>query len=167
MRNALFIDGHWVPPARGRTFPVIDPATANTIHSAPAGTTEDIDWAVEAAVEWILFGIFWNQGRVEKVLGAVEKARGEGATVIAGGDRVEELAPGYFVRPTILVDVPVASDAWREEIFGPVVSIRSFNEEAEAVRLANDSRYGLAAAVMSEDLERAERAERVGPVGLG
>lgn len=49
MRNALFIDGHGVPPARGRTLPVIDPATANTIHSVSAGTGEDIDWAVEAA----------------------------------------------------------------------------------------------------------------------
>jgi betaine-aldehyde dehydrogenase len=427
MRNALFIDGHWVPPARGRSLPVIDPATANTIHSVPAGTTEDIDWAVDAAraafdggpwprmkgaergkylraiasailaskhelarlevldngkplpeadwdiadaagcfeyyaelaeeldrsgsqeialpdarfssrvvrepvgvvgaiipwnypllmaawkiapalaagctvvlkpseltsltalelaaitddvglppgvlnvvtglgaeagqalcdhphvdklaftgsvatgskilgaaardikrvslelggksallvfddvdieqaVEWILFGIFWNQGQVcsatsrvlvheriydrllarlieatqrikigpgltagtmlgplvsagqlEKVLSAINKASSEGATVVAGGNRVEELAPGYFVRPTILVDVPVASDAWREEIFGPVVCVRPFKEEAEAVRLANDSRYGLAAAVMSDDIERAER----------
>jgi acyl-CoA reductase-like NAD-dependent aldehyde dehydrogenase len=43
MRNALFIDGHWVPPARGRTFPVIDPATAQEIHSASAGRTEDIN----------------------------------------------------------------------------------------------------------------------------
>jgi betaine-aldehyde dehydrogenase len=79
------------------------------------------------------------------------------------------LAPGYFVRPTILVDVPVASEAWREEIFGPVVCIRRFKEEAEAVQLANDGRYGLAAAVMSEDSERAERvaaAMRAGVVWI-
>jgi betaine-aldehyde dehydrogenase len=104
-----------------------------------------------------MLGPLVSAGQLEKVLGAIKKARSEGATVVAGGNRVEELAPGYFVRPTILVDAPVASDAWREEIFGPVVCVRPFKEEAEAVRLANDSRYGLAAAVMSDDIERAER----------
>ena len=53
----------------------------------------------------------------------------------------------------MLVDVPLESDAWREEIFGPVVCVRPFADEAEAVRLANDSRFGLAAAVMSADDE--------------
>jgi len=164
------------------------------------------DVEVERAVEWILFGIFWNQGQVcsatsrvliqdslydrllsrlieatqrikignglepgtllgplisrgqlDRVLVAVEKARTGGATVASGGTVVEELAPGYFMRPTILTDVPTASEAWREEIFGPVVSIRRFEAEAEALRLANDSRYGLAAAVMSEDQARAAR----------
>ena len=171
---------------------------------SPLIAFDDVD--VERAVEWILFGIFWNQGQVcsatsrvliqdalyerllsrlveetnrikigpglaagtllgplisasqrDRVLAAIERAREEGATVLAGGTVVDELAPGYFLRPTILTDVPVASDAWREEIFGPVVSIRRFKEEAEAVRLANDSRFGLAAAVMSEDTERADR----------
>ena len=171
---------------------------------SPLIVFDDVD--VEKAVEWILFGIFWNQGQVcsatsrvliqdglyerllsrlveetnririgpglvagtllgplisarqlDRVLAAVKTAQDEGATVVAGGTVVDELAPGYFVRPTILIDVPTASEAWREEIFGPVVSIRRFNEEAEAVRLANDSRFGLAAAVMSEDTQRADR----------
>jgi betaine-aldehyde dehydrogenase len=171
---------------------------------SPLIVFDDVD--VEKAVEWILFGIFWNQGQVcsatsrvliqdglyerllsrlvaetnririgpglaagtllgplisarqlDRVLAAVKTAQDEGATVVAGGTVVDELAPGYFVRPTILIDVPTASEAWREEIFGPVVSIRRFNEEAEAVRLANDSRFGLAAAVMSEDAQRADR----------
>ena len=164
------------------------------------------DSDVENAVEWILFGIFWNQGQVcsatsrvlvqdslydrllerlvietrkikigngladgvllgplvskgqqEKVLKAVEQARSDGAIVAAGGGRAPGFTAGYFVEPTILVDVPLESAAWREEIFGPVVSIRPFKEEAEGVRLANDSRFGLASAVMSADPERAER----------
>ncbi|WP_408191157.1 aldehyde dehydrogenase family protein [Paraburkholderia graminis] len=61
------------------------------------------------------------------------------------------------MRPTILTDVPLDSDAWVEEIFGPVVCVRPFETEHEAVRLANDSRFGLAAAVMSKDNARAER----------
>ncbi|MGQ3029226.1 MAG: aldehyde dehydrogenase family protein, partial [Ferrovibrionaceae bacterium] len=57
----------------------------------------------------------------------------------------------------VLTDVPLDSAAWREEIFGPVVCLRRFADEAEGVRLANASCYGLAAAVMSADLDRAER----------
>jgi betaine-aldehyde dehydrogenase len=164
------------------------------------------DSDLEKAVEWILFGIFWNQGQVcsatsrvlvqaglydrllerlvvearriqigpglspgtllgplvskgqfDKVLQAIETARSEGAVVATGGEPVAALAPGYFIEPTVLTDVPLSSQAWKEEIFGPVVCVRSFENEAEAVRLANDSRFGLAAAVMSTDDARAER----------
>lgn len=87
---------------------------------------------------------------------------GGGATLVIGGQSAadsvgEGLEGGYYVQPTILSDVPLESAAWREEIFGPVLCIRTFETEEEAVRLANDSPYGLAHAVMSDDETRCER----------
>jgi betaine-aldehyde dehydrogenase len=73
---------------------------------------------------------------------------------------------GFWLEPTILANVPLDCDAWNEEIFGPVVCIRSFQAEAEAVALANDSRYGLAAAVMSKDEVRAERVAAAFRAGI-
>lgn len=164
------------------------------------------DSDVEKAVEWIMFGVFWNQGQVcsatsrvlvqdgihdrllarlvteagriqigegfapgtllgplvskgqyDKVMAAIERARTAGATVAAGGGRAPGFAKGYFVQPTVLTDVPQDCEAWTEEIFGPVVCVRRFHSEAEAVAVANDSRFGLAAAVMSADEARTER----------
>jgi betaine-aldehyde dehydrogenase len=164
------------------------------------------DAKVDQAVEWIMFGIFWNQGQVcsatsrvlvqrgiydrvlarlidetkkirigngqhdgvllgplvsqkqhEQVRAAIAAARDAGATVACGGNRPKGLERGYFLEPTILTDVPLDSAAWVEEIFGPVVCIRPFDTEDEAVALANDSRFGLAAAVMSADDARADR----------
>ena len=73
---------------------------------------------------------------------------------------------GYYVQPTVFADVAEDSWIWREEIFGPVVCVRPFESEAEAVRSANDSRFGLAAAVMSRDLDRCERVARALRAGI-
>lgn len=87
----------------------------------------------------------------------------DGCTLRAGGaakpiETLEgELANGYFVQPTILTDVPLESAAWKEEIFGPVLSVRSFSTEDEAVNMANASPYGLAHAVMTTDEARLDR----------
>lgn len=85
----------------------------------------------------------------------------------AAAARVARRAKGRFVAPTILVDVLLESDVWRGEIFGPVVCLRPFASEAEAIRIANDTRFGLAAAVMSDDegrLDRVTAALRAGIV---
>ncbi|MCO6055568.1 aldehyde dehydrogenase family protein [Pseudomonas sp. MOB-449] len=167
------------------------------------------DSDVEAAVEWIMFGIFWNQGQVcsatsrvlvqrdlyepllkrlkeeaekvrigngleegvllgplvnkgqyDKVLAAIARGREEGARLVSGGERPTGFDQGFYLQPTILADVSEDSWVWQEEIFGPVVCIRPFDNEAEALRSANDSRFGLAAAVMSKDLDRCERVAR-------
>ena len=73
----------------------------------------------------------------------------------AGG--AAELSNGYFVEPTILADVPLTSTCWTDEIFGPVLAIRTFSTEEEAVAMANDSPYGLAHSVMSADKKRCTR----------
>lgn len=164
------------------------------------------DSDVEAAVEWIMFGIFWNQGQVcsatsrllvqegiadrllerlveaaraitignglepgvllgplvsrsqyEKVMGFVQRGQSGEARLLTGGRRPAHLNEGYFLEPTIFDEPSEDSTLWREEIFGPVLCVKRFRTEAEALAMANDSRFGLAAAVMSADGDRAAR----------
>ena len=172
------------------------------------------DSDIDKAVEWIMFGIFWNQGQVcsatsrvlveaplypkllarlveeakkikmgngldegtllgplvnkgqyEGVLRHIDRAVEQGATVACGG-RYDGFDKGFWVAPTILTDMALDSDAWVEEIFGPVVCVRPFETEEEAIRLANDSRFGLAAAVMSADDARCERVAAAFRAGI-
>ena len=76
---------------------------------------------------------------------------------MTGGSRPPGLNAGYFIAPTIFADVTPGMSIWTEEIFGPVLSVMTFRTEEEAVRLANDTPYGLAASVLSRDRARAER----------
>jgi aminomuconate-semialdehyde/2-hydroxymuconate-6-semialdehyde dehydrogenase len=79
-----------------------------------------------------------------------------GGRILSGG-----IGEGWFVRPTIIVDLPVTAPQWREEIFGPVVVVTAFDTEAEAIGLANDSQFGLNAMVFTENLSRAHRVAAV------
>ncbi len=173
------------------------------------------DSDIEKAVEWIMFGIFWNQGQVcsatsrvlveaeiydavvsrlceeaarikigngmedgtllgpivskgqyDKIVSAIDRARIDGATVAYGGARPAGLNSGYFLEPTVLTDMGEDSYVWKEEIFGPVVCIKPFKDEDDAIRMANDSRFGLAAAVMSKDVIRAERVAEAFRAGI-
>jgi aldehyde dehydrogenase (NAD+) len=101
----------------------------------------------------------------EVVLDFVAGALEEGAHVAAGGHAVER--PGYFVEPTVLTDVRPEMRVAREEVFGPVLAVMRFTDEEDAVRLANESPFGLAAGVWTENVQRAHRvadALRVGTV---
>lgn len=86
----------------------------------------------------------------QSVCSFIEQAKTEGATVLAGGSAAD--LPGYFVRPTLLAGADHSSTAEREEIFGPVMVVMPFDTAEEAVRLANDIPYGLAASVWSNNL---------------
>jgi len=170
---------------------------------SPIVVFDDAD--IEQTVEWVMFGIFWNQGQVcsatsrmivekgiapklidrlseeakkitigdgmapgtllgplvsktqyDKVLHYIDIGKSE-ATLVTGGARPSHLNEGYFLEPTIFADVPSSARIWNEEIFGPVLVVSTFESEDEAVKLANDSEFGLAAAVMSQDQKRAER----------
>jgi aldehyde dehydrogenase (NAD+) len=94
-----------------------------------------------------------NQPQFEKVRGYLETAVAEGATVACGG----VAGDGYFVRPTVLTGVGPQSTVVREEVFGPVLSVYPFRDEADAVALANDTPYGLAAAVWTKNVHTAHR----------
>jgi betaine-aldehyde dehydrogenase len=180
---------------------------------SPLVVFDDAD--VEQAVEWVMFGIFWNQGQVcsatsrllvqdgiapkllrrlkeeaskitlgdgmnegtllgplvsqgqlDKVVASIEGAKKQNIELLTGGNRPDGFNRGFFVEPTIFVDVPEDSDLWTEEVFGPVLAVRRFADEGEAVRVANDTRFGLAAAVMSNDEDRCQRVARAFRAGI-
>ncbi|WCL53340.1 2-hydroxymuconic semialdehyde dehydrogenase [Gimibacter soli] len=105
----------------------------------------------------------------EKVTGYFEIARAEGATFVTGGGIPafgDERDAGAFVEPTILTGLPETARTVREEIFGPICHIAPFDSEEEAVALANNTDYGLAAAVWTQDIKRGHRVARQMEVGI-
>lgn len=103
------------------------------------------------------FGALINEAHMNKVLAYIESGEREGAKLIHGGKRVEVVPGGYFVQPTIFDDVNPQQKIAQEEIFGPVLSVLTFTDETEAVAMANDSCFGLAAYAATTDLSRAQR----------
>ncbi len=105
-------------------------------------------------------GAMIEKPHLEKVLGYIAAGKAEGARLVMGGQRILEKAGGYFVEVTIFDEVSNQMKIAREEIFGPVLSVISFSTEDEAIALANDTNYGLAASLYTQDLNRAHRAAR-------
>jgi aldehyde dehydrogenase (NAD+) len=93
----------------------------------------------------------------DKVLRYIGGGQQEGARLVLGGADAPKGLPGYFVAPTVFADVDTRMTIAQEEIFGPVLSVIAYDSEDEAIRIANDSKYGLHAAVLGADLQRARR----------
>jgi aldehyde dehydrogenase (NAD+) len=106
----------------------------------------------------IAIGPMVSQKQYDRVQSYIRKGIEEGAEVLFGGEgRPEGLKVGYFVKPTVFVNVNNDMTIAREEIFGPVLSVITYDSEDEAISMANDSRYGLHAAVLGTDVQRARR----------
>ncbi len=108
--------------------------------------------------EGTMLGPLVSETQLERVRGYIEKGQAEGARLVTGGaEPPDGLDEGYFVRPTVFSDVTTDMTIAQEEIFGPVLAIMPYDDEEDAVRIANDTIYGLAGGVWSADEERAKR----------
>lgn len=106
-----------------------------------------------------------SQQQLDRALTMLETARGDGATVVAGGGRPEGFEDGWYVEPTLVTGVGPRMELFREEVFGPVLAVTPFDDEAQAIELANDSPYGLVAGVWTRDVSRAHRVAAAIEVG--
>ncbi|HIL81603.1 MAG TPA: aldehyde dehydrogenase family protein, partial [Myxococcales bacterium] len=102
-----------------------------------------------------LMGPLVSKKQQERVLGYIEKGKQDGARVVLGGGVPTHLKKGYFIEPTLLADVDPDSVVAQEEIFGPVLCVIPYEDEADAIRIANNSIYGLSGAIWSGSVERA------------
>jgi gamma-glutamyl-gamma-aminobutyraldehyde dehydrogenase len=107
-----------------------------------------------------------SEAQLCKNLDVVRRAEDAGAKRLCGGGRLHEEGGGYYMAPTIFAGVGLGMNLWREEVFGPVLAVTRFEDEEEAVRLANASAYGLASAVWTGSLRRAHRMVRAINAGV-
>ncbi|KAG6013850.1 hypothetical protein E4U54_006236 [Claviceps lovelessii] len=110
-----------------------------------------------------------SREQYDKIMGYVESAKSQGAKLEAGGSSAHttaEQGKGYFIEPTVFSNVTKDMDVFREEIFGPFVTITPFETETDALELANDSIYGLGAAVFSQSIQRAHRVAAALEAGM-
>lgn len=107
-----------------------------------------------------------NHAQYQRVINHIEAGKEAGAHLLCGGKRPTAQPRGYFLEPAVFSQVPLDSALWREEIFGPVLCVRGFSSEAEAIALANDTQFGLVASVVSGDSETADRIANALHAGL-
>ena len=129
--------------------------------AAIAKSVADKAKAGDPKAEGTTMGPVVNKIQWEKIQGLIKKGIDEGATLVTGGlGRPDGLNKGYYVRPTVFADVTNDMTIAREEVFGPVLSIIGYKDEADAVTMANDTPYGLAGYVWSGNIDRARKVAR-------
>lgn len=136
------------------------PALAEQVRALRPGDPRDPETRIGALV---------SAQHLEKVAGYVALAREEGGRILVGGERPVmpgPLAGGWFLEPTVIVDLPPTCRTATEEIFGPVITVHPFDTEDEAVAVANSVRYGLSSSIWTTDLKRAHRVSAALQVGM-
>jgi aldehyde dehydrogenase (NAD+) len=170
-----YIDGAFVESHGREVIDTVKPTNGKVIARVTLADEEDTRRAIDAAKRAIVnamravtvgdpadpkiaVGPIVSQKQNERVQSCIRKGIEEGAEVLVGGEgHPQGLEAGYFVKPTVFVNVKNDMTIAREEIFGPVLSVIAYDTEDDAVAIANDSRYGLHAAVLGTDLARARR----------
>ncbi|CAN1777690.1 Aminoaldehyde dehydrogenase ALDH10A8, chloroplastic [Linum perenne] len=145
---------------------LVKPVSMELGGKSPIVVFEDVDLDKDPFEEGCRLGPVVSGGQYEKVLKFISNAKREGATILTGGARPKHLKKGFFIEPTIISDVTTSMQIWREEVFGPVLCVKTFSSEDEAIALANDTVYGLASAVISNDEERCDRVSKAFRAGI-
>jgi aldehyde dehydrogenase (NAD+) len=166
---AVIMDDADLPSALGAIVPFAMPMTGQICFSltrllVSKKRHDEVVDAYSHAVKNIVVGDPWQaetqmgplsmKRQLDRVLGYLEKGRQEGAKLVTGGGRPKGLNRGYYVEPTIFTNVNADMTIAREEIFGPVVSVMPYENEEDAIRIANQSSYGLSGAVFTKDPEK-------------
>jgi len=129
---------------------------AGAVPNVPLGRPSDPSTVIGPVV---------SERQLARIESYVEQARRDGGQVVVGGERLE-LDGGYYYKPTIITGLPNEASAVQEEVFGPVLTVQAFDTEEEAIRLANSTRYGLAAGVQTGSIARAIRVTKALKAGV-
>ena len=141
---------------------VYDDVVARIVKRAPSiRLGNPLDQATE-------MGTAANEPQFERIMGFIASAKAEGARLMTGGERATgaELGRGLFVQPTVFADVRNDMKIAQEEIFGPVLAVIPFDTEEEAIAIGNDTRYGLASGIWTQDINRVQRVSRALRTGM-